>query len=371
MAPPAQHSRTQSATPDFQKGATAGALSEGEGPVEFEEKDPVLQELEDVCSDPEFQSSQRNCEFLRFVVLESLSGRGTDLRERTLGVELFGRSDTYDTSADAVVRVRANDVRKRLIRHYEKISPKTGWQITLPPRSYQAVFTRHPATQEDPVDPPQYLSPIILPEKNIPVDPRHLTWRQLLTPTLFALVVCATMFRWQAMASNPFMTFWSTLLTGKSTMNLVVDSTSDGSSSIKVSQLRGLSPLISVASLFKVNVHFSDSGEALPPQDPDALTIHLIQTALSPGKNPTQHLDAPPGNGNGVLVELGPPATLWLEGQGQADIDREIQDLTDTKGFPIDAAEKVQQNASYFIPLDQNMQLASARHVSVSPRLQR
>jgi hypothetical protein len=115
-----QHSGAVSDFPASLEGVSAKTLPEAVEHMDSENKSAVLQELQNVCSDPEFHSSQRNCEFLRFVVSESLNGRGDDLRERTLGVELFGRSDTYDTAADAVVRVRANDVRKRLTRHYEK-----------------------------------------------------------------------------------------------------------------------------------------------------------------------------------------------------------------------------------------------------------
>jgi hypothetical protein len=165
------------------------------------------------------------------------------------------------------------------------------------------------------------------------------------------------MFRWQVLANNPFMMFWSTLLAGKSSMDLIVDSPLNTAGTIRVSQLRGLSPLIAVASLFKVEVHFSDnSGKASGPNgitDPNTLIIHLSQTTA----------------GNGVVVEPGSPATLWLQGQEQADIDREVQDLTDTERFPIDAAEKVQQNARYFLPLDQDMQLATARDLPVSAKL--
>src|SRR6201999_3405222 len=119
-----------------------------------------------------------------------------------------------------IVRVRANDVRKRLLRHYEQFSSRTGWQIALPPRSYQVVFARTvPGAAEGRVLP----------------DPRRLSWRQLLTPALFAFAICASTLRWQVLASNPFMTFWSTLLVGKSSMNVVIDSSAG---SIRINQLR-------------------------------------------------------------------------------------------------------------------------------------
>jgi hypothetical protein len=351
-------------------GVSATALRSSTEPIDLEDQTPVLQELDDVCSDPEFQSSHRNCEFLRFVVLESLSGRGQNLSERSLGVELFGRSETYDTGSDAVVRVRANDVRKRLIRHYEKASPKTGWQITLPPRSYQAVFTRHHpprANVQDIAEAPA------LAAMELTVDPRHLTWRQLLTPTLFALVVCATMFRWQVLASDPCMTFWSTLLAGKSSVNLVVDSPAGGPGAIQMDQLRGLSPLITIASLFKVDVHFSDSAEQAATQDSHTLTIHLTQIAAEtdPAINQGNPQPAPAPTENGILVEPGASATLWVRGRRQADIDREIEDLTSLERFPANAAEKAQQDTSYFIPLDEKMQLVAAKSAPASSLLPR
>jgi len=358
----------RSDTADREERVLATGFLSGSEEFDSDERTLVLQELEDVCSDPEFQSSQRNCEFLRFVVQESLSGRGHHLSERSLGVELFGRSETYDTTADAVVRVRANDLRKRLTRHYEKITSKTGWQITLPPRTYQAVFTRYqlrPATPAANLHAEMFIP---APEVKVPEDPRHLTWRQLLTPTLFALVVCAIVFRWQALASDPLMTFWSTLLAGKSSVNLIVDSTPNVSSAVQVSQLRGLGPLLSVTSAFKVGVHFSASAEQPSLQDADTLTIHLTQLAAEPQ---TGKSNKPPGlPANGVFVEPGSPAVLWLRGREQADIDREIQDLTDPTRFPADAADKLQQNAGYFIPLDQTMQLATARSLRTSTALQ-
>jgi hypothetical protein len=348
----AQHKGDISSSPDTPQSAGHRQLPGVVELIDPTEKGAVLQELEDVCSDPEFRSSQRNCEFLRFVVRESLNGRGEELRERTLGIELFGRPDTYDTSADAVVRVRANDVRKRLIRHYEKISPKSGWQITLPPRSYKAVFKRRIAEQPASLNAPSTADDL---EEILQPDPRLLTWRQLLTPTLFALLVCATMFRWQVLASNPFMTFWSTLLAGKSSIDLVIDASPGSSDSVKVSQLQGLSPLIAVAGLFKVDVHFSYNAEQPSVPDLNTLVIHLTQQADS----------------NGAWVEPKHPATLWIQGQGQADLDREIQELTNREQFPLDAAEKVQQSARYFIPLDPKMQLATSGAVSVPTGLPR
>ena len=56
-------------------------------------------------------------------------------------MELFGRSPTYDTGEDAIVRVTASDVRKRLLQHYGQYGATSGLRITLPLGSYVPVIT--------------------------------------------------------------------------------------------------------------------------------------------------------------------------------------------------------------------------------------
>ncbi len=57
------------------------------------------------------------------------------LKERSIGVELFGRSPDYDTGKDSIVRVAANEVRKRLADYYKTNEPGTA-RIELPVGSY-------------------------------------------------------------------------------------------------------------------------------------------------------------------------------------------------------------------------------------------
>src|SRR5256885_9924922 len=95
----------------------------------------IREELQRILVAPSFRSSKRCSEFLRFVVEETLQGRQEDLKERTLGVSLFGRSPAYDTPGDPVVRVKANEVRKRLAQYYDDHSDGP-LRIDLAPGSY-------------------------------------------------------------------------------------------------------------------------------------------------------------------------------------------------------------------------------------------
>ena len=70
------------------------------------EKEAVLAQLERVLEHHTFQSSARSARFLRFVVEYWLEEERHDeqVKERTLGVALFGLDPTYDTTQNTVVR---------------------------------------------------------------------------------------------------------------------------------------------------------------------------------------------------------------------------------------------------------------------------
>ena len=70
--------------------------------------------LNQILQSQGFRSSRRSQDFLRYVVERTLEGQSEALKERTIGIDVFGRSSSYDPSDDATVRVKAGEVRKRL-----------------------------------------------------------------------------------------------------------------------------------------------------------------------------------------------------------------------------------------------------------------
>jgi hypothetical protein len=83
-----------------------------------------------------FRSSKRCQELLSFVVERTLEGNSGRLKERSIGVELFGRDASYDTHEDPIVRVKANEVRKRLALYYQEEGAGAPFRIELPPGGY-------------------------------------------------------------------------------------------------------------------------------------------------------------------------------------------------------------------------------------------
>jgi len=101
----------------------------------------VRKHLAEITEGAAFKGSQRSAQFLRYIVEQAIEGHLDALKERVIGVELFGRSPAYDTSEDAIVRVTASDVRKRLLQHYGRYGAASGLRITLPLGSYVPVIT--------------------------------------------------------------------------------------------------------------------------------------------------------------------------------------------------------------------------------------
>jgi hypothetical protein len=92
--------------------------------------------LNEITEGPAFKGSPRSAQFLEYVIWQSAAGKVADLKERTVGVELFGRPPTYDTGEDAIVRVTASDVRKRLMQHYSGVGNASEFRIGLPSGGY-------------------------------------------------------------------------------------------------------------------------------------------------------------------------------------------------------------------------------------------
>src|ERR1700728_499038 len=114
------------------QGAAPGASQESNRVPE----DSVRQELSRVLSSHEFHSSKRSQDFIRYVVEHTLGGRTDLLKERTIGIDVFGRSTSYEPSDDATVRVKAGEVRKRLGLYYAGQGAADPVRIELPAGTY-------------------------------------------------------------------------------------------------------------------------------------------------------------------------------------------------------------------------------------------
>jgi hypothetical protein len=126
-------------------------------PVEIPVGEPALREhLREIIESRAFKGSRRSQQFLHHIVDKVLHGHAAELKERNLGIELFGRPPSYDTGEDAIVRVTASDLRKRLQQYYSETGSEI--RIELHTGSYVPEF-RHlpppPLAPANPLGPPR------------------------------------------------------------------------------------------------------------------------------------------------------------------------------------------------------------------------
>ncbi len=119
----------------------------GHAGLNDEEKAAIHAQLERLLENPHFSHSRRFPSFLRYVVEQTLSGQTDNLKERTLGIEIFGRNADYDTSSDPIVRVTAAEIRKRIAQYYQEPGHEGEIKVSLPSGSYVPHF-QWPANTE-------------------------------------------------------------------------------------------------------------------------------------------------------------------------------------------------------------------------------
>ena len=104
------------------------------------------QQLERVLTSVTFRQVDRLKRFLNFIVTESLGGRGDQLKEYVIGVQVFDKDSSFDPRADPIVRVQARRLRARLVRYYREEGATDALVIELPKGGYAPVFKNRETT---------------------------------------------------------------------------------------------------------------------------------------------------------------------------------------------------------------------------------
>jgi hypothetical protein len=135
----------------------------------------VREQVERLLANPLFSNSKRYPALLAHTVERTLQGRGSELKERSIGIEVFGRSPAYDANADPVVRITAGEVRKRLMQYYYDSAHRGELVIELPIGSYIPVFH-----ESEPVGEAEVAAPIS--------EPPTQTAALIITPTQASVI---------------------------------------------------------------------------------------------------------------------------------------------------------------------------------------
>jgi TolB-like protein/Tfp pilus assembly protein PilF len=111
----------------------------------------IRQQLEKILSSRTFRAAERQRALLRYVVEQAVQGRSAAVKEYSVGVEAFGRGESFDPRQDTIVRTEARNVRFRLARYYEQEGQQDPIVIQLPKGGYTPRFVGQEAPPESPV----------------------------------------------------------------------------------------------------------------------------------------------------------------------------------------------------------------------------
>ncbi len=120
-------------------------------PIDPSLREAEKQELETVLKSRLFSRSHSMCGLLDYVCRKYFDGRVDQIKEYTIAVEHFGRSEEFQSKRDPIVRVDANRLRQRLRRYYRTEGKDHPVYISIPSGQYAPVF--HHRSLGDPIPP--------------------------------------------------------------------------------------------------------------------------------------------------------------------------------------------------------------------------
>jgi hypothetical protein len=105
-----------------------------------EDRKQVLDQLDRLLASPLLNQSRRYSRLLRFIVESTVNDGDRVLKERIIGIEVFGRAPSYDTTVDPVVRTTTAQLRRRVAQYYQEPGHEREIVIDIPTGHYVAEF---------------------------------------------------------------------------------------------------------------------------------------------------------------------------------------------------------------------------------------
>jgi len=161
----------------------------------------------------------------------------------------------------------------------------------------------------------------------------------MMVPTLVALFLCAATFRWQIFSGTPYLDFWDSLMTGHSSIALVLDADSSDPHAVTTDDLKIVNPLLQTAAALHLPTQVRSSAD--PDLDRTAVVpIHITHRSLSGHATLSDDLQEAY-----LTVVPGSQPELWIAGNGSAAITLAIHSMSSADMFPQALEMALRRNA--------------------------
>lgn len=160
-----------------------------------------------VLESADFDGTPRERRFLKYVVDETLEGRGARIKAYSVATEVFERDSDFDPQNDPIVRIEAGRLRRALERYYLTAGVSDALVITIPKGGYVPVFAMRDVPQ--PIVVAEASNPPLPPQlPRADPQPRRLTitWYGAVGLALCILtlaIILAYPYDWLARAVSP------------------------------------------------------------------------------------------------------------------------------------------------------------------------
>lgn len=102
-----------------------------------------------IIASADFDATNRERQFLHYVVEETLAGRAGRIKAYSIATEVFDREDSFDPQNDPIVRIEAGRLRRALERYYLMSGAADRLVITIPKGGYVPVFSLRDGRADD------------------------------------------------------------------------------------------------------------------------------------------------------------------------------------------------------------------------------
>ncbi|MBC2710439.1 MAG: hypothetical protein HGJ94_05410 [Desulfosarcina sp.] len=109
----------------------------------------IQRQLERILASEEFQATDRQREFLQFVVTETIAGRVEEIKGYTVATQVFGRKEDFNQATDPIVSIQANKLRRALERYYLVAGKQDPVRIDIPKGTYVPTFCEQRVVESD------------------------------------------------------------------------------------------------------------------------------------------------------------------------------------------------------------------------------
>ena len=102
----------------------------------------ISHQLALMLANPIFNATPKRVAILKYFVNQTLAGKGRDIKDDMVAVEVFGRGQDFDQTVDPIVKIQTDILRRAVVRYHETTGKNDPIRIDIPKGTYVPVFKK-------------------------------------------------------------------------------------------------------------------------------------------------------------------------------------------------------------------------------------